>query len=150
MKTALFPGSFDPFTVGHKQIVDRTLSALADRVIIAVGINAQKKSMMTVDERLDYIRRTFAGNPRVEVVSYEGLTADLAAQLAADFIVRGVRSVKDYEYEQPLADINRRLTGIETVLLFTDPQYASVSSSVIRELISYGKDVSQFLPLPIE
>ena len=145
-RIALFPGSFDPFTKGHKNIVERTLQSVADTVIIAIGNNCEKKCMQTVEERVESIQRVFKGNDKVRVVAYEGLTIDFAKSINADFIVRGVRSIKDFEYEREIAEVNRKLSGIETILLYTEPEYASISSSIVRELKSYGKDVSQFLP----
>lgn len=145
MKTALFPGSFDPFTKGHRDIVDRALQSVADEVIIAIGINVGKHYMQTVDERLATIRAIYKDNPRVHVKAYEGLTTDFAQQTGATFLLRGIRSVKDFEYERDIADINRRLTGIETVLLYCQPELASTSSSLVRELASWGKDISNFL-----
>ena len=145
-RIALFPGSFDPFTKGHKNIVERTLQSVADTVIIAIGNNCEKKCMQAMDERVEGIQRVFKGNDKVRVVAYEGLTIDFAKSVNADFIVRGVRSIKDFEYEREIAEVNRKLSGIETILLYTEPEYASISSSIVRELMSYGKDVSQFLP----
>lgn len=145
-RIALFPGSFDPFTKGHKNIVERTLQSVADTVIIAIGNNCEKKCMQTVEERVESIQRVFKGNEKVRVVAYEGLTIEFAKSVNAGFIVRGVRSIKDFEYEREIADVNRKLSGIETILLYTEPEYASISSSLVRELKSYGKDVSQFLP----
>ena len=126
-RIALFPGSFDPFTIGHASLVKRGL-ALADRIIIAVG------------------RKLYADNPRVEVRSYQTLTTDLARETEADFILRGIRSVIDFEYEKTIADVNRTLTGIETIFLLAEPQYAHISSSAVRELLFFGKEVSAFLP----
>ena len=148
MSKALFAGTFDPFTWGHKSLVDRTL-AVADEIVIAIGVNPNKQTMFTLDQRLLYINKVFADNPRISVTYYEGLTVDFAQKIGADFLVRGVRYVKDFEYERQIADVNRQLSGIETILLFTEEQYANISSSIIRELISYGKDVNQFLPIPI-
>lgn len=148
MSKALFAGTFDPFTLGHKSIVDRTLS-VADEIVIAIGVNGDKQTMFSLDERIIYINKVFADNPRITVTHYEGLTTDFARSIGADFLVRGVRYVKDFEYERQIADVNRQISGIETILLFTEEQYANISSSIIRELISYGKDVTQFLPLPI-
>jgi len=148
MKTALFAGTFDPFTLGHKSIVDRTL-AVADNLVIAIGVNPDKQTLFTVDERISYINKVYEGHPRIKVTHYEGLTTDYAQCIGADFLVRGVRYVQDFEYERQIADVNRQLTGIETVLLFTEEQYANISSSIVRQLISYGKDVSPFLPLPL-
>ena len=141
----LFPGSFDPFTLGHADIVRRALS-MFDGVVVAVGYNEQKQGWMPVGERVEAIRKVFDGEPRVEVTSYSGLTIDLARQKGISVIVRGIRSSTDFEYEMQLADVNRRLSGIETILLPTSPELASISSSVVRELARYGRDVSEFLP----
>ncbi|MDD5779801.1 MAG: pantetheine-phosphate adenylyltransferase [Bacteroidales bacterium] len=145
MKTAIFPGSFDPFTIGHASIVERGLP-LFDQIVIGVGINESKRSLYSIGERVEAIRALYAGEPRIRVVSYDDLTIDLARREGAQFILRGLRSVKDFEYERDIANMNERLAGIETVLLFTEPQYASISSSVVRELIAFGKDVTDFLP----
>ena len=149
MKKAVFPGSFDPFTLGHHSIVKRTL-AFMDEVIVGIGINEGKRSMIPVEKRVDMIRRLYADESRVKVEAYSGLTVDFAREQGAEFIVRGIRTVKDFEYEEGIADINRKLTGIETIFLFTEPELASVSSSVVRELLHYGKDVSMFLPEGME
>lgn len=141
----LFPGSFDPFTRGHADIARRALE-IADEIVIAVGAHPDKKGRFSVDERMEQIRRAFDSDPRVTVVSYHGLTTDLARRQHATALLRGVRTVADYEYERQMAEVNRRLTGIETILLLADPALADISSSVVRELLSYGKDVSQFLP----
>lgn len=145
-RTALFPGSFNPFTRGHKSIVERTLQSLADEVVIAIGKNSGKHDETPAEERLAAIRNVFSEEGRVKVVAYDGLTADYAREIHADFIVRGIRSVKDFEYEREIADVNRRLSGIETVFVCSEPEYASISSSIVRELKSYNKDVSEFLP----
>ena len=145
-KIAVFAGSFDPFTIGHKNIVDRALKSVADEVIVAIGINHEKKYMFSLEERLQAIQKAFQSEPKVRVESYEGLTTDYAKRVGASFLLRGVRSVKDYEFERDMAEVNHRLTGIETVLLFTDAQYSCVSSSIVRELISYHQDVKDFLP----
>lgn len=144
-RIALFPGSFDPFTVGHQSLVKRGL-ALADRIIIAIGINENKQSCFPLEERLKAIRSLFQDDPRIEVITYHTLTTDLAEKTGAQFILRGIRSVIDFEYEKTIADINRTLTSIETVFLLAEPQYAHISSSAVRELLHFGKDVSAFLP----
>ena len=149
MKKAIFPGSFDPFTLGHHSIVKRALTFM-DEVIVGIGINEGKRSLIPVEKRVDMIRRLYADEPRVKVEAYSGLTVDFAREQGAEFIVRGIRTVKDFEYEEGIADINRKLTGIETIFLFTEPELASVSSSVVRELLHYGKDVSMFLPEGME
>lgn len=145
-KTAIFAGSFDPFTKGHQNIVDRALQSVASKVIIAIGVNHEKKYMFPLEERLQAIQELYKDNPRVRVESYEGLTTDFAKEQHADFLLRGVRSVKDFEYERDIADINKHLTGIETILLFTDSQYSSISSSIVRELYAYKKNIEDFLP----
>lgn len=147
MKVALFPGSFDPFTRGHQSIVNRTLATVADRVVIAIGINYNKEYAETLDNRIDSIKGLYANNPNVEVISYEGLTTDCAKTVGANFIVRGIRCVKDFEYERDIAEVNRRLTGIETVFLFTEPELAHISSTIARELKSFNKDITDYLPL---
>lgn len=146
-KTAIFPGSFDPFTVGHASIVERGLP-LFDEIVIGVGINENKRALYTPEERVRAIAELYAGEPRIRVVAYDDLTIDLARREGAGFILRGLRSVKDFEYERDIANMNQRLSGIETVLLFTEPHYSSISSSVVRELIAFGKDVTDFLPAP--
>ena len=149
MKKAIFPGSFDPFTLGHHSIVKRALGFM-DEVIIGIGINESKRGFLSVEKRVDSIQKLYADEPRVKVMAYNGLTVDFAQEQKAEFIVRGIRSVKDFEYEESIADINRKLGGIETIFLFTEPDLASVSSSVVRELLHYGKDVSVFLPEGME
>lgn len=147
LRIALFPGSFDPFTIGHADIVKRAL-AMFDKVVIGVGVNENKRNQWSAAQRVDAIRKIYCGNPCVEVVSYECLTVDIARQVGADFILRGIRSVKDFEYERDIAGVNKRLSGIETVFLLSDPAYADISSGVVRELMAFGKDVSAFLPHP--
>lgn len=144
-RIALFPGTFDPFTLGHQSLVKRVLTC-ADAVVIAIGINEKKQTYYTLEQRVSAIRALYAEEPRVKVITYSGLTVDVAQQEQASFILRGVRSVIDFEYEKAIADVNRQLTGIETLLLFTEPAYAHISSSVVRELLHFGKDVSAFLP----
>lgn len=145
MKIAIFPGSFDPFTVGHASIVERGLP-MFDRIVIGVGLNENKRSLYTPEQRVKAISELYADEPRVKVVGYDDLTIDLARREGAQFILRGLRSVKDFEYERDIASMNNRLGGVETVLLFTEPHYSHISSSVVRELIAFGKDVSEFLP----
>lgn len=144
-RRAIFPGTFDPFTVGHASIVNRSLGFM-DELIIGIGINENKNTYFPIEKREEMIRRLYAHEPRVKVVSYDNLTVDLAKQWGARFIIRGIRTVKDFEYEETIADINRKLEGIETILLFTEPELTCVSSSVVRELLNFGKDISRFLP----
>lgn len=145
MLLALFPGSFDPFTLGHADIVRRALS-FSDEVVVAVGYNDQKRGCQPVEERVAAIRKLYKDEPRVRVESYTGLTVDFAREQGATAIVRGVRTMADFEYEMQMADVNRQLAGIETILLPASPQLASLSSSVVRELAHLGRDISAFLP----
>ena len=141
----LFPGSFDPFTLGHADIVKRALVLFAE-VVIAVGYNEQKSGWKPVEQRVASIKKLYADEPRIKVESYTGLTADFAKASGINAIIRGVRTTKDFEYEMQMADVNRQLTGIETILLPASPQFASLSSSLVRELAHFGHDVSTFLP----
>lgn len=145
MRTAIFPGTFDPFTIGHEALVRRALNVV-DELYIAIGVNTEKRTMLPLDERMKRIAALYADEPRVHVVSYEGLTTDFAQAIGAQFIIRGVRSAIDFEYERNIADINRMLTGIDTLLLISEPQYAAISSSMVRELAHFGKDISAYIP----
>ncbi len=144
-RIALFAGTFDPYTRGHHAIVQRALS-MFDGVVVAIGNNINKRTMFSIDERLERISKLYSDEPRVNVAVYEGLTTDFARKTGAVCLLRGVRSVKDFEYERGLADINLRISGVDTVLLVGEPQYSAISSSVVRELLAYGKDVTEFLP----
>ena len=148
-RVALFPGSFDPFTRGHESIVRRALP-LFDKFVIAIGVNADKRSFMSMEQRKALIESVFKDEPRVEVMAYTGMTVDAARQVGARFIVRGVRLIQDFENEKHLSEVNRDLTGIETILLYTLPEYSHISSSIVRELVRYGQDVSGYLPEGIE
>lgn len=142
---AIFTGSFDPFTKGHADIVERALT-FVDDIVIGIGINERKQAMFTPAERQKMIQALYENEPRVSVHSYSGLTTDFAKEVKATFILRSLRSIKDYEYELTMADINKELSGIETLVLFTNPHLSNISSSVVRELIHFGKDVTAFLP----
>ncbi len=145
MKIAIFPGSFDPFTIGHADVVERALP-LFDKIIIAVGENINKKTLFPLEERLEQIRKAFANHPNVEVQAYTGLTADFAREQNANFILRGVRCVADFEYERNMAEANKALTGMETILLYTSPHLAYISSTLVRDLYTHGKDITYLLP----
>ena len=145
-RIGIFVGSFDPFTVGHDSIVRRALP-LFDRLVIGVvGDHVSKPYLRPAEERMKVIASLYDNEPAVEVLPYHGLAVDFARSVGAHFIVKGVRSVKDFEYEREQADVNRMLSGIETILLYSEPQFSSVSSTMVRELQHFGTDVSAFLP----
>jgi pantetheine-phosphate adenylyltransferase len=144
-RVALFPGTFDPFTVGHESLVRRGLD-LMDKIVIAIGVNDAKRSYFPLEKRLEMIRDYYRSEPRVRVESYASLTVDFAREVGARYILRGIRSVTDFEYEKTIADMNRTISGIETFLLFTEPALTHISSSHVRELLRYGHDVSAFIP----
>lgn len=138
MATALFPGSFDPFTTGHEAILRRVLP-LFDRVIVAVGVNSEKRCMFTPEERQARIRQMLADCPTVETVAYEGMTIDLCHQLGAQCIIRGIRTAKDFEYEQTIAAVNRKQDpSIETLLVMADPDHINISSTLERERLTHA------------
>lgn len=145
MNKAVFPGSFDPFTIGHANLVERGLK-LFDEIIIAVGYNGSKSGWLSPEERVRALKKFYKDMPRVRVEGYSGLTVDFAQSQGAGFILRGVRSVKDYEYELGIADINSRLADVETIVLLADPLVSAISSSVVRELHHFGRDISEWLP----
>ncbi|MBF1629333.1 MAG: pantetheine-phosphate adenylyltransferase [Prevotella sp.] len=145
MNKGLFVGSFDPFTIGHASIVRRALP-LFDHIIIGVGVNERKKYMLDAEERVMRIKRLYADNPKIEVKAYSDLTIDFARREQATYIIKGVRSVKDFEYEREQADVNRLLSGVETIFLYAEPQLSSISSTMVRELQHFGRDISEFLP----
>ena len=144
-RIAVFPGTFDPFTIGHESLVRRGL-LLMDEIIIAIGVNDSKKSYFTLEKRLEMIRELYKDEPRVSVQSYDTLTIEFAETNGARYILRGIRSVIDFEYEKTIADMNRTISGIETFVLFTEPALTHISSSHVRELLRYGHDVSSFIP----
>ena len=145
MNKGLFVGSFDPFTIGHYSIVRRALP-LFDHIIIGVGVNERKKYMLSAEERVKRIKRLYADEPKIEVKAYSDLTIDFARREQATYIIKGVRSVKDFEYEREQADVNRLLSGVETIFLYAEPQLSSISSTMVRELQHFGRDISEFLP----
>ncbi len=143
--TVLFPGSFDPFTIGHADLVERALH-LFGTVVVAVGYNEHKEGWIPIEERVRALKEFYKDEPRIRIISYTGLTAEIAHALGITCILRGVRSTTDYEYELNIADVNHHLTGTETVILLAKPQLSRLSSSVVRELAHYGRDITEWLP----
>ena len=140
MKRAIFPGTFDPFTIGHYSIVIRGLK-LFDEIVIGIGVNQSKKTLFDLDKRIDIIKQAFKNEPQVSVQTYDSLTK---------YILRGLRTVSDFEYEHSIANANRQLNGLETVLLFTEAEYSFISSTVVRDLLKYGRNINDFLPPGVE
>ncbi len=150
MKTAVFPGTFDPFTKGHQSVVNKVLP-LFDKIIIAIGDNANKKSLFPAEQRVRWIKEVYKDESKVLVKAYNILTVDFCMQEKAGFIIRGLRSGSDFEYEQQIAQVNKKLAPhIETLFVLTDPEYASISSSIVREIYRYGRDISGFVPQEIK
>jgi len=145
MRTAVFPGSFDPITKGHEDVIRRGLE-LFDRVVIAIGINSEKKYLFSLEQRLAFIRQTFGDETRIEVDTYHGLTVEYCRQKGIRFLLRGLRNPADFEFEKSIAQTNRKLSGIETVFLLTKPSTSYISSSIVREIYRYGGDIGGFVP----
>ena len=145
MNRAIFPGSFDPLTLGHYDIIKRGIP-LFDEVVVAIGVNANKKYMFTLDERSDFIKDAFKNEPKVKVVTYQGLTVDFCKQIDANFILRGLRNPADFEFEKAIAHTNRELSKIETVFLLTSAQTSFISSSIVRDVIRNNGDYSILVP----
>lgn len=149
-KIAIFPGSFDPFTIGHEAIVKRAIP-LFDKIIIAVGYNSAKKGFFPLEKRMEWIKETFRNDSSVKVDSYEGLTADYCVRVNAKYILRGLRTAADFEYERAIGQMNKMLNhNIETVFMLTKPEHSPISSTIVREVIRHGGDASQFVPKAID
>jgi len=145
-RTCLFPGTFDPVTLGHVDIISRAVP-LFDKIIVGIGRNVTKEPMFSAEQRLEWIREIFKAEPKVDGAIYEGLTVDFCKKVNANFILRGIRYVSDFEYEKAIADANRTLdNSIETIFLTCEPKYTSVASTIVRDIIRNGGDVSHFLP----
>lgn len=147
-KIAIFPGSFDPVTIGHVSIVERSLP-LFDRIVVAMGENIGKRYMFTVEQRLAWLQETFRGQPKVEVMAFKGLTADLCRELGAGFIIRGLRNSTDHGVERSIALMNHALRGVETIFLPALSEHAHISSTIVRELLANKADVSAFVPAAV-
>ena len=145
MRRALFPGSFDPITLGHFDIIQRGVK-LFDEVVVAIGINAEKKYMFSLEERQQFIKETFKDEPRVKVVTYKGLTVDFCKEIDAEFILRGLRNPADFEFEKAIAHTNRKLSKIETVFLLTAAKASYISSSIVRDVIRNNGNYSVLVP----
>jgi|TARA_B110000459_G_C16599697_1_gene490409 pantetheine-phosphate adenylyltransferase len=145
MKKAIFPGSFDPITLGHVDIINRGVT-LFDEVIIAIGENSTKNYMFSLDERIAFIERAFKDNPKVRVMSYSGLTIEFCKEIGVDFILRGLRNPADFEFEKAIAHTNRHLSTLETVFLLTSAQTSFISSSIVREIIRFEGDYKKLVP----
>jgi pantetheine-phosphate adenylyltransferase len=146
MRICLFPGTFDPVTLGHVDIINRALP-LFDKIVVGIGLNTAKAPMFTPEQRMDWLKEIYKDEDRVESAVYEGLTVDFCNKIGAQFILRGIRYVSDFEYEKTIADANRTLDkSIETVFLTCEPKYTSVASTIVRDIIRNGGDASHFLP----
>jgi len=145
MRKAIFPGSFDPITLGHFDLIKRSIP-LFDEIVVAIGINAEKKYMFSLEERKQFIEASFADEPTVSVVTYEGLTIDLCKKLEANFILRGLRNPADFEFEKAIAHTNRKLSKIETVFLLTASKTSYISSSIVRDVIRNGGEYELLVP----
>jgi pantetheine-phosphate adenylyltransferase len=148
MKRAVFPGSFDPITLGHLDIIHRSIP-LFDEIIIGVGTNSEKKYMFPLDKRMDFIKNTFAEFKSISVTQYEGLTIEFCKKVQADFIIRGLRNPADFEFEKAIAHTNRKMSGIETVFLLTAAKTSFISSSIVREIISNQGDYTHLVPATV-
>lgn len=144
-RIALFPGSFDPITIGHVGIVNRGLQ-LFDELIVAVGYNSNKSTYFNLDDRIKMIEKVFENTARISVQSYQGLTVEFAKELGAGFILRGIRTSADFEYERAIAQVNKKMTGVESVFLLTTPEHTPVNSTIVRDILRHGGDASMFLP----
>ena len=149
MKRAIFPGSFDPITLGHFDIINRGVN-LFDEVIVAIGENSAKKYMFSIEERKDFIETTFKNNPKIKVMTYSGLTTDFCKEIEADFILRGLRNPADFEFEKAIAHTNRKVGGIETIFLLTSVETSFISSSIVREIIHYKGAYENLVPAAVK
>ena len=143
---AVFPGSFDPITIGHESVIKRALP-LFDELYVAIGINSDKKGFFPVEQRIEWVKRVFADYPEIKVIQYEGLTVDICRKLGAQYILRGLRTSADFEFERSIGQVNKKLfNNIETVFFLTLPEHTSINSSIVRDILQHGGDASDFVP----
>jgi pantetheine-phosphate adenylyltransferase len=150
MKKAVFPGSFDPITLGHVDIVKRA-SKLFDEIVIGIGVNSSKQNMFSIEQRKKWIQETFKNYANVSITEYEGLTVNFCKKINAKFIIRGLRDTKDFEFEKSIGQMNKELDKtIETVFLITSPELSAINASIVRDIIKHGGDISKFVPSPVK
>ena len=150
MNIAVFPGSFDPITLGHQNIVDRALP-LFDKIVVAIGQNSLKKYHFSLEQRIEFINLTFNNNPKIEVATYTGLTIDFCKEVGSNYILRGIRNATDYNYENPIAQMNKSMNdNIETIFMSTIPELSAINSTIVRDIIINDGDVSKFVPATIK
>lgn len=146
MKIALFPGSFDPITIAHVDIVKRSLP-LFDKIVVGIGLNSSKQNFLSAEKREEIVKSIFAGDTNVNIQTYQGLTIDFAKKIGATYMVRGIRSASDFEYERAIAQINKSMMpDVETIILLSRPEYSAISSTIVRDILRNNGDVSQFVP----
>jgi pantetheine-phosphate adenylyltransferase len=148
-RICLFPGTFDPITLGHTDVIDRALD-LFDELVVGIGTNSTKTPMFPIEQRIEWIREIYRDKLKVKVVTYEGLTVNFCKQINAHFILRGIRGIADFEYEKAIADVNRMMdSSIETIFLSCTPKYSTIASTLVRDVLRYGGDASQLLPVKV-
>jgi len=150
MKIAVFPGSFDPITIGHESIIRRALP-LFDKIVVAIGENSEKKTLFCLEKRIEWLKKTFADNKNIEVDSFQGLTVDYCRRIGAEYILRGLRTSADFEFERSIGQVNKQMFNeIETIFLLTTPEQTAVNSSVVRDIFKHGGDIKPFIPAAID
>lgn len=147
-RIAVFPGSFDPFTVGHQSVLNKALP-LFDEIVVGIGVNSEKKCLFPIEKRIEWIKTIYKNEPKIRVETYDVLTIDFCKKVSASYLLRGLRNTIDFEYEKTIAQMNFNMAGIETVFFITSPEYSTISSTSIRDILKYGGDVSKFLPKEI-
>jgi pantetheine-phosphate adenylyltransferase len=150
IRKAVFPGSFDPITIGHYAIVERALP-LFDEIVIAIGENSNKKYLFTLEQRIEHLKQAFGKLNKVSIVSYSGLTVDFCKKINAQYILRGLRNINDFEYEKAIAQMNKSMeNNIETIFIVTEPKYSAINSTIVRDILLHGGNVEDFLPIGVK